>query len=92
MPPIISALGRWQQGGSGLLSYSVSLKPIVDWLYEAMLFFFLKKIIILFIVDDLFPKRIAQWMPSVVVHAFNPSTPEAGAGRFLSLRPAWSTK
>jgi hypothetical protein len=28
----------------------------------------------------------------VVVHAFNPSTWEAEAGRFLSLRPAWSTK
>jgi hypothetical protein len=29
---------------------------------------------------------------SVVAHAFNPSTWEAEAGRFLSLRPAWSTK
>jgi hypothetical protein len=29
---------------------------------------------------------------AVVVHAFNPSTWEAEAGRFLSLRPAWSTK
>jgi hypothetical protein len=28
----------------------------------------------------------------VVVHAFNPSTREAEAGRFLSSRPAWSTK
>jgi hypothetical protein len=28
----------------------------------------------------------------VVAHAFNPSTWEAEAGRFLSLRPAWSTK
>jgi hypothetical protein len=27
-----------------------------------------------------------------VAHAFNPSTPEAEAGRFLSLRPAWSTR
>jgi hypothetical protein len=25
-------------------------------------------------------------------HAFNPSTQEAEAGEFLSLRPAWSTK
>ena len=28
----------------------------------------------------------------VVVHTFNPSTWEAEAGRFLSSRPAWSTK
>jgi hypothetical protein len=28
----------------------------------------------------------------VVVHAFNPSTWEAKAGGFLSLRPAWSTE
>jgi hypothetical protein len=31
-------------------------------------------------------------MPDVVMHAFNPSTPEAEAGGFLSSRPAWSTK
>jgi hypothetical protein len=30
--------------------------------------------------------------PGVVVHAFNPSTREAEAGRFLSSRPAWPTK
>jgi hypothetical protein len=32
--------------------------------------------------------------PGVVAHAFNPSTweAEAEAGRFLSSRPAWSTK
>jgi hypothetical protein len=29
---------------------------------------------------------------AVVAHAFNPSTREAEAGRFLSLGPAWSTK
>jgi major histocompatibility complex class I len=29
---------------------------------------------------------------AVVVHAFNPSTWEAETGRFLSSRPAWSTK
>jgi hypothetical protein len=28
----------------------------------------------------------------MVAHAFNPSTREAEAGSFLSLRPAWSTK
>jgi hypothetical protein len=31
-------------------------------------------------------------VPSVVVHAFNPSTQEAEAGGFLSSRPAWSTE
>jgi hypothetical protein len=30
--------------------------------------------------------------PAMVVHTFNPSTQEAELGRFLSLRPAWSTK
>jgi hypothetical protein len=30
--------------------------------------------------------------PGVVVHAFNPSTREAEAGKFLSSSPAWSTK
>jgi hypothetical protein len=29
---------------------------------------------------------------AVVVHTFNPSTWEAEAGRYLSLRPAWSTE
>jgi hypothetical protein len=29
---------------------------------------------------------------AVVAHAFNPSTPEVEAGRFLSSRPAWSIK
>jgi hypothetical protein len=33
-----------------------------------------------------------QYAPGVVVHAFNPSTQDAEAGGFLSLRPAWSTK
>jgi hypothetical protein len=28
----------------------------------------------------------------MVAHTFNPSIPEAGAGRFLSSRPAWSTE
>jgi hypothetical protein len=30
--------------------------------------------------------------PGMVEHAFNPSTCEAEAGRFLSSRPAWSTE
>jgi hypothetical protein len=29
---------------------------------------------------------------ALVVHAFDPSTWEAEAGRFLSSRPAWSTE
>jgi hypothetical protein len=36
-------------------------------------------------------KNLSQ-KQGVVVHAFNPSTQEAEAGGFLSLRPAWSTK
>jgi hypothetical protein len=38
----------------------------------------------------LFLKFKKSW--AVVAHAFNPSTPEAEAGGFLSSRPAWSTK
>jgi hypothetical protein len=30
--------------------------------------------------------------PGMVAHAFSPSTREAEAGGFLSLRPAWSTE
>jgi hypothetical protein len=30
--------------------------------------------------------------PGMVVHAFNPSTRDAEAGGFLSLRLAWSTE
>jgi major histocompatibility complex class I len=30
--------------------------------------------------------------PGLVAHTFNPSTQEAEAGGFLSLRSAWSTK
>jgi hypothetical protein len=30
--------------------------------------------------------------PGVVAHAFNPRILKAEAGRFLSSRPAWSTK
>jgi major histocompatibility complex class I len=31
-------------------------------------------------------------VPGMVAHAFNAYTQEAEAGRFLSSRPAWSTK
>jgi hypothetical protein len=40
----------------------------------------------LFRLQNLFISR------AVVAHAFNPSTWEAEAGGFLSLRPAWSTE
>jgi major histocompatibility complex class I len=30
--------------------------------------------------------------PGVVAHAFDPSTREAEAGGFLSLKPTWSTE
>ena len=37
-------------------------------------------------------KFIVDFQPlGVVAHTFNPSTWEAEAGGFLSLRPAWST-
>ena len=36
--------------------------------------------------------KSTRGVPGVVAHAFNPSTWEAEAGRFLSSRPAWSTK
>jgi hypothetical protein len=35
---------------------------------------------------------IRRWSQAVVAHTFNPSTWEAEACRFLSSRPAWSTK
>jgi major histocompatibility complex class I len=39
-------------------------------------------------------RKEQEWAiePGVVAHAFNPSTWEAEAGRFLSSRPAWSTE
>jgi hypothetical protein len=37
-------------------------------------------------------KKESDLEPGVVAHAFNPSTPEAEAGGFLSSRPTWSTK
>jgi hypothetical protein len=36
--------------------------------------------------------RLWKWSRAVVAHAFDPSTWEAEAGGFLSLRPAWSTE
>jgi hypothetical protein len=38
------------------------------------------------------PRKKTWEHRAVVAHAFNPSTWEAEAGRFLSSRPAWSTK
>jgi hypothetical protein len=36
--------------------------------------------------------NIKALLPGMVVQAFNPSTWEAEAGKFLSSRPAWSTE
>jgi hypothetical protein len=45
-----------------------------------------KRFIVLLIIQDI---SVHQ---AVVAHAFNPSTWEAEAGRFLSSRPVWSTE
>jgi hypothetical protein len=42
------------------------------------------------IINKSFKNTFISW--AVVVHAFNPSTWNTEAGRFLSLRPAWSTE
>ena len=39
-----------------------------------------------------FKKNPKNKKPGVVTHTFHPSTQEAEAGRFLSLRPTWSTE
>jgi hypothetical protein len=41
---------------------------------------------------DISELKNGKWRRAVVVHAFNPSTWEAEAGRFLSSMPAWSSK
>jgi hypothetical protein len=38
------------------------------------------------------PMQKVVWSQALVVHTLNPSTWEAEASRFLSLRPAWSTE
>jgi hypothetical protein len=44
--------------------------------------------------DEQAEKEIMKMTPhqAVMAHTFNPSTYKAEAGRFLSLRPGWSTK
>jgi hypothetical protein len=54
---------------------------------ELCLFYFLESHFRLF-----YSQNRTTYKPGVVAHAFNPSTWEAEASRFLSLRPAWSTK
>jgi hypothetical protein len=41
-------------------------------------------------IRNVLAQEYLNWV--VVVHAFNPSTWESEAGRFLNSRPAWSTK
>jgi hypothetical protein len=53
------------------------------------LFFSLTYLFLLIIKQKQKQKHLGQGM---VAHTFNPSTWEAEAGRFLSLRPAWSTE
>jgi hypothetical protein len=51
-------------------------------------YFFLRKQCCITLPNHLI--KACSW--AVVAHAFNPSTREAEAGRFLSSRPAWSTE
>jgi hypothetical protein len=47
----------------------------------------------IYIFNDILFRWLKMYLwPGVVVHTFNPRTWEAEAGRFLSSRPAWSTK
>jgi hypothetical protein len=42
--------------------------------------------------SHLYPNIEKFNLPGGVAHAFNPSTWETEAGRFLSSRPAWATE
>ena len=84
-------VGGWGWGGglSNHFAVSCRLKNQPGWLQTSFLsstgcattrvFLF----VCLFLIDC---------KQGVVAHAFNPSTREAEAGGFLSLRPAWSTE
>jgi hypothetical protein len=48
--------------------------------------------IVLFFSSVCYDLKKKKKKPGVMAHACNPSTWEAEAGGFLSLRPAWSTK
>ena len=50
------------------------------------------RISVLMNLQNLFSAQDQGMQPGVVVYSFNPSTWEAEAGGFLSLKPAWSTK
>jgi hypothetical protein len=62
---------------------------LIDGHLPVVCFFFKVFILERALVYSLRPAMLSQ---AVVAHAFNPSTWEAEAGRFLSSRPAWSTE
>jgi hypothetical protein len=89
--PLISELGRQRQVNlKASLVYRVSSCPAPHQKRKKqnkifkILFYF--KIVFIY----LFNFFKTEFQPGVVT--FNPSTWEAEAGRFLSLRPAWSSK
>jgi hypothetical protein len=77
--PVTAAPGDpiTSSGPKGIYMYT----DIQRHIYIILIFFFKKML-----------ARIWRNQLGVVAHAFNPSTQKAGAGGFLSLRPAWSTE
>jgi hypothetical protein len=63
--------------GKSTITLHLDHKPSQNFVQNILLYIYLVK------------KEI---QPGVVAHAFNPSTWEAEAGKFLSSRPSWSTE